>query len=520
MLYLKYENDTFLKLVSRLKFGDFQPRFDSRIFGINPRFRCIPTQLFHHNQHLLVFEPNTGSWCFLEPEEYEIFKSLDERCLVEFLVDFPEESWERLKEFVVRLYWLGLVKIDDIPFFEPDLYAKGPITVKGPLLLIVPTERCNLSCLYCFAESDPSQTKQMNWTTAKRIIDLSANFPAQFLTFEFAGGEPFLEADLITRIITYAWQQILENEKMFRFTAQTNGTLLSRGLIQLVKKLGLSLGISLDGDQAHNDRTRVFPDGSGTYSVIAQSVRMMLEQNMNPGMICTITKSNIHSVGESIENFKSFGLRSVKFNPVFKLGRADRESFSLGLSPLEFLEMHKEYLDYVNRTEDPLIESNTRYLLLNMTSKMHHYRCMRSQCGAGSDFFTFTPEGNIYPCSRYRSNKDYCLGNVHTVNNLDDLWRKNPIIVEIKERHVNNIEKCKNCLYKIFCQAGCPLDSHSFYGTATDPHPWCDYYQGIYDELFRQVGNNPEMAKKLCPDITIYQESFSNCQPSASGLSG
>lgn len=513
MIQLLNRQDEFRKLVTYTKFKEFKPRFDPGVFGENPALEIIPAETVPLLWHTLILEKQTGSWILLEPGEMDLYRGIRKQRLSEFLEHFPEERRERAREFVVRLYWAGLIRIGGEPFFDPHLYDHGPIIVRGHLFLLVPTERCNLSCAYCFAESGPEDRRRMPWRTAKRIVDLVRSFPGRQATLEFAGGEPFLETALLTRIVTYAWRRIPEKDKNVRFIAQTNGTLLDPGLLQLLSRLKISVGMSLDGTAEINDQTRRFANGRGASKAILAALERMQRQGMSCGIICVVTRRNLHRLRENLAAYRSLGLRSVKLNPVFRLGRGVQADPELGIEPGEFLEMQRDYLSYLLEEPEPLSDSNIAHLLETLSSKMHHYRCMRSQCGAGRDFFTFSPNGDIHACSRFRSHPAYRLGNVHEARQLDGLWENNPVLRELQDRHVDRIPRCRECRYKVFCQGGCPIDTHSACGTGKAPHPWCDYYRGIHDALFQAIDRDPAFVGKICPEIDLYRESFSDCVP-------
>ena len=82
------------------------------------------------------------------------------------------------------------------------------------------TNRCNLSCTYCYQTNKHQQV--MNLNDAKKMIDLilddnslihkhiSPGEKHEALCLEFIGGEPFLEIELIEQICDYFEQQILQ----------------------------------------------------------------------------------------------------------------------------------------------------------------------------------------------------------------------------------------------------------------------------------------------------------------------
>lgn len=508
MFYFSVDADHFTRMLTQFDFGASEPYFDEKVFGANPRLSLIPVQTTAYGSKMLMLEKHTGSWCYLEPIEVDVFRSLDGKELRDIVAEVPDAYKAKLPEFVARLYWRGLLKINGRRFIEPDVFSQGPIFHSGGLFVIIPTERCNLACKYCSAKSDPSRQERMDWAIAKRTIDLIIDYMPKRGMLEFSGGEAFLEMDLVGRIAEYGTQSAEKAGKQLELRAQSNGTLLTQDLLERIQTLGIDVGISLDGDQVSNDMTRVFPGQKGTHWAIARSVALMRERGFTIGAVCTISKANYRRLDKVMADYMELGMDGIKFNPIAKHGRACYEWDAMALEADEFLETHTRYLDLVLNEGCSVLDENTHLMLQILGTKMHLYRCMRSQCGAGRDFMTFATNGDVYPCPRTRVNPEFRLGNVAEVDRLNDIWKNNPVISQLAERQVGIISECRECTYKRFCEAGCPIGSYEHYGKTDAPHPWCEYYKGIYSELFRRLGDESRLAEVFCPDAKIYENSF------------
>lgn len=79
-----------------------------------------------------------------------------------------------------------------------NMYLKKIVT-------LVLTQNCNLNCSYCYEHSKTKKT--MSVETAKKIIEKEINTNDEYpeIIFEFFGGEPFLEFDLIKELYEYIW---------------------------------------------------------------------------------------------------------------------------------------------------------------------------------------------------------------------------------------------------------------------------------------------------------------------------
>lgn len=77
--------------------------------------------------------------------------------------------------------------------------------MKRTITFIV-TKDCQLACKYCYLVGKNSQ-ENMSWDVAKKsidyILDHEIDFPEEGVVWDFIGGEPFLEIDLIDKICDY-----------------------------------------------------------------------------------------------------------------------------------------------------------------------------------------------------------------------------------------------------------------------------------------------------------------------------
>ncbi len=120
------------------------------------------------------------------------------------------------------------------------------------------TNRCNLSCVYCYEHNKDGDTISID--IAKQIIEqeIEAINRSDYdtLSIELFGGEPFLEFDLIREITDYL--HTIECEKSIEVLITTNGTLV-HGQIQdwlLNNRDLVQCCLSLDGDKAMHDINR------------------------------------------------------------------------------------------------------------------------------------------------------------------------------------------------------------------------------------------------------------------------
>lgn len=125
------------------------------------------------------------------------------------------------------------------------------------------TEDCNLRCKYCYL-AHKNSNKRMSFATAKKAVDyiLDARdiYNENSVVWNFIGGEPLLEIDLIDKISDYIKEQMFLKSHPwfdnFMFSIGTNGLLYGTKKVQdYIKKnkSHLSVGISIDGNRVKHD---------------------------------------------------------------------------------------------------------------------------------------------------------------------------------------------------------------------------------------------------------------------------
>jgi len=110
-------------------------------------------------------------------------------------------------------------------------------------------------------------------------------YSADYVVLDFIGGEPLLEVTLIEQIIDYFILTTYLKKSIwfgkFRIMIQSNGVLVDKPDVQrFLKKYKnmLSLGITIDGTEVKHNLQRVFPNGSGSYSIVEKNYKLAVNQ--------------------------------------------------------------------------------------------------------------------------------------------------------------------------------------------------------------------------------------------------
>jgi len=303
---------------------------------------------------------------------------------------------------------------------------------KAQSLTFIVTEDCNLRCKYCYITHKASNAK-MSLEVAKKFIDyvLSGSIKMQeAVILDFIGGEPLIEVDLINEICDYFKLKSYEKNSdwywNYRINISTNGVNYSDVNVQkfINKNRGkIGIGISIDGTKEKHDSQRVFPDNRGSYEAIEKSIPLWISQ-FGGNTKATFSSDDLKFLKESIISLWDKGITQVAANVVFEDVWKDGDDILLEKQLTELADYALE-----NHLYDKFY---CTFFSNNLGGYYNEDDLRRTWCGAGR-MLAVGPNGNIYPCIRY---KDYSL-NKHSertfgnVNDGIDMERVRPFMAAL-----------------------------------------------------------------------------------------
>ena len=97
-------------------------------------------------------------------------------------------------------------------------------------ITFIVTKDCQLACKYCYLIGKNTK-ERMTWEVAKLAVDYILDheelFREESVIWDFIGGEPFLEIDLIDKICDYLKTEMYRRNhhwfNSYRFSFSTNG---------------------------------------------------------------------------------------------------------------------------------------------------------------------------------------------------------------------------------------------------------------------------------------------------------
>lgn len=135
-------------------------------------------------------------------------------------------------------------------------------------ITFIVTKDCQLACKYCYLVGK-NQKERMSWEIAKAaidyILDNEIEFKEESVIWDFIGGEPFLEIDLINKICDYLKTEMFRRNHhwfdSYRFSLTTNGINYDSKRVQdfiSKNKEHISITITIDGTKKKHDLNRIW----------------------------------------------------------------------------------------------------------------------------------------------------------------------------------------------------------------------------------------------------------------------
>ena len=370
-------------------------------------------------------------------------------------------------------------------FYDPVAQAAldvVPDTTTPQSISLNVSSACNLGCSYCYAGGggfEGAQRSTMTWDVAKAAVDQLASLSdaSAPITIGFMGGEPFLNRDLMHRVVSYSRQLFAEKHQPVRFSVTTNGTMLNERDLAMLRENIFAVTVSIDGGQTLNDAQRPLKSGGSSYSLLAKRLRPLLDSPGEARLGARVTVTGLEqNLQTRFDEIVALGFPEVGFSPVRRGG-----SSKPGLAVDDWTTYLAEMIE-LGRSEMKALLSGGSIRLTNFAialRQLHRGACMPYPCGAGGGYFSVAADSTWYACHRAVGQDDYVMGD----NNGLDVVRRSDFL---RGHHVNAQPECLACWARYLCSGGCHHEASNRSDSSCGfIRGWLEFCIRSYSELLR-----------------------------------
>ncbi len=372
--------------------------------------------------------------------------------------DLTKEELNEIEGDIAALKEQGLL-------FGQETAARPPKSNEVKALCIHICHDCNLRCRYCFADEGAyhSAREFMSEETAKKAIDflIENSGNRKVLEVDFFGGEPLMCLDTIKNVVYYAKEKAAARGKKFLFTTTTNALLLNEEAIEFFNAEMENVVLSLDGRKQVHDAIRKTVNGKGSYDFVINNIKNFVKSRGDKHYYVrgTFTAKNL-DFSKDVLFLADNGFDSISMEPVVT-----------DIDDLAIKEEHlPEILEEYERLCDEYLERYARgegFNFFHFNVDFEGGPCLSkrvSACGAGNEYFSVAPNGDIYPCHQFVGDEKFKMGNVNG----------GALNADIRSTFAENClftrEKCDKCFAKYICSGGCSANNYHFEGDMNKPY--------------------------------------------------
>jgi len=321
-------------------------------------------------------------------------------------------------------------------------------------IIVVPTERCNARCSYCFEPNEVHEGLGVEYSFTKIKQSLEEIWDGKYHKSGVClhGGEctlvPIDEFEKLLKLIyDLSWKR---NDgtvgKKGAVSIVTNGTLLTDKHIELFKKYNVHVSISIDGPPELNIQRGPDPTSKTVTKLynlkLVETIKKLRENDVSVSIMCILTRDNASTkekrgkLGGWMLWLKEQGITGGRVNPVY----SDKHP-ELELTEDQLLQTWVNVYHW-NKKHDlrwnPLIEMER-----NLTGENKNPQpCVYNMCDTfNTHTLSILPDGQIGNCDRTFGRGLYTRSKDNSTSGRYEGLKQT---------------ECKGCRYWNVCHGGCP----------------------------------------------------------------
>ena len=324
-------------------------------------------------------------------------------------------------------------------------------------LMILPNNKCNFHCAYCYSAKGRSSL-EISGEMLKKALEwfiTSYRLPGKKLTLIYiGGGEPLLSWPVVKESIEYAVALNQKREGGIYISIVTNCSIIDEDIINTCLKTGAGICASYDILEDAQNRFR------GHYEDVTKNINIYASRGVDVGITTVVTEENIHRMSEMMEVMHQTipQVKQVSFKPL-----VPNENFTRFASKEDYYQSFVDSFFAAKQKADELgIRLTCPYL--NAVSVLQDRFCEGK--------FVLAADGNITGCNFVSSAlepkfEEFKIGSASEYGCDIDNGSACRVF-----SHNNSLELCSECPAKYHCAGGCYAEH--VYMSSEEKKTYCD----------------------------------------------
>ncbi|MCF0075229.1 radical SAM protein [Dyadobacter sp. CY261] len=406
------------------------------------------------------FYPN--SLRILNSRQYDVLTAVDGKTDVSRLAERFGLDGLALREYFTQLSRTEIVRFDD-RFRQPG----RPDSTDALNIWIHTTNKCNLSCGYCYIstlQSTGGMSEPVRSQLLRKLVETVAAKDIKSIKLRFAGGEPLLQFKKWAEFVREAKTRLHGLGCELEISFLTNLTVLNDEIVSFAQEHNVGFGVSLDGIAQYQNQTRSFHSGNGTFARVEQNLKTLIDNDIRVSVNTVVANENLEGLPELtrylIDLDIPFRYSIVKGTPV-----------DPDLLELELLESYK--------IAEMAIDNGWRFSQKHQFCDLKPAELGFQTCASGFSGGAIYVDGSMHYCHvQFGDDTQQSFSIFDQEMDLVDMIEQGEHI------ETNRSSDCKICKYRSVCTSGCPV----YRVNGKDPQ--CSIYHKfiprIYDLLAKE----------------------------------
>ncbi len=323
------------------------------------------------------------------------------------------------------------------------------------------TDKCVLSCRYCFAKGSHGDVPTFQTNLLEEAIKQAFETKHEYITFEWTGGEPMLVGlSFYKKVVEF---QKKYATKPYENGVQTSGNLFDTELIDFLMKNDFDISTTIDGTEEIHNHNRPANGDKPSFQNVQRTRKYIEDKGGSCGFISTITKNNLGHEKEMLDFFQGQGVYSFHSNPYIYYSKNRVKDKEIALSNEDYARYFiSEFNGWVEKGKVEPIPRTINDIIKCLETKCPNHNTICTFGGRClTNFIALTPNGDAYNCPKFTGSNNMILGNIKKRPIKEILSPSSETMIKLIDQRVEAINACekKNCKYFYICNGGCPYYS-------------------------------------------------------------